>query len=130
VTSARKDEDANMLSYSAHRPDGNSAVVTPPPEIDATNAEELQDELNAVLDRGMTTVIVDMTRTTFCDSAGSRALLVAHQRASGMNADLRIVITQQAVRRVFELLGLDEIIHVYASLAAAESEPAENALHI
>lgn len=114
-----------MLSHSAHRPDGDTAIVTPPAEIDMTNVDQLRDELNAVLDRGMTTVIVDMTRTTFCDSAGSRALVLAHRRASGMNTDLRFVITQQPVRRVFELLGVNELIHVYTSLASAENDPAE-----
>jgi anti-anti-sigma regulatory factor len=43
-----------MLSCSVHRRDGHSAILTPPAEIDLTNAEQLQDELIAVLDRGMT----------------------------------------------------------------------------
>ena len=67
-------------------------------------------------------VIVDMTRTTFCDSAGSRVLLRAHRRAIGMNADLRVVIAQRAVQRVFELSGVAEVMHIYASLDAAQTE--------
>jgi anti-sigma B factor antagonist len=110
-----------MSSFSADRLHADRAAVALPAEIDVTNAGQLQDELNAALDCGATTVVVDMSRTTFCDSAGSRVLLRAHTRAGGMKTDLRLVIAGQAVRRVFEISGTDQIMHIYASLDAAQS---------
>jgi anti-sigma B factor antagonist len=101
--------------------DGGRAVITPPAEIDLTNAVELQDELDAALDRGFTTLVVDMSATTFCDSAGAAALIRARTRASNMNADLRLVIVGGSfVRRVFELNGADQILPIYTSLDAAQ----------
>jgi anti-sigma B factor antagonist len=109
-----------MLSYSSH-PGGGRAVVTPPAEIDLNNAVELQDELDAALDRGITTLVVDMSGTTFCDSAGAAALVRAQTRATDMNADLRVVIIKESfVRRVFELNGVDQILPIYTSLDAAQ----------
>jgi anti-sigma B factor antagonist len=109
-----------MLSYSA-QPDGGKAVITPPDEIDLNNAVQLQAELDEALDHGITTLVVDMSATTFCDSAGSAALVRAQARASNMNADLRLVIVGESfLRRVFEINGVDQILQIYASLDAAQ----------
>jgi anti-sigma B factor antagonist len=60
---------------------GGVPVVTAPSEIDATNAGELRAILLKWQGRGHTTVVVDVTGTVFCDSAGLRELVRAHQRA-------------------------------------------------
>lgn len=117
-----------MLVYSPH-PNGGTAVITPPAEIDLSNAEQLQNELNAALDRRTTTLIVDMSRTTFCDSAGATVLLGAHKRASLMNADLRLIIRAPIVRRLFEINGMDEILQIYATLDAAQQGVAWGTSH-
>ena len=122
-------DELPVLSFTTHHPHCGRAAVTLPAEIDVTNTGQLHDELDAVLDRGVPTVIVDMSRTTFCDSAASRVLLHAYRRARGMQADLRLVVTQQAVRRLFEINGMDQIMPIYASLDAAESGIADAARH-
>jgi hypothetical protein len=45
------------------------AVVSAPAEIDIANAEQLRTVLLDAGRRGMRRVVVDMTRTRFCDSA-------------------------------------------------------------
>lgn len=100
---------------------GGTAIIMPSAEIDLTNAEPLQHELNAALDRGITTLVVDMSKTTFCDSAGAATLFRAHKRAAAMKADLRLVIGEPTVRRIFEITGMDEIMQIYASLDAAKN---------
>jgi anti-sigma B factor antagonist len=115
-----------MLSYSA-QPDGGKAVITPPDEIDLNNAVQLQAELDAALDRGIATLVVDLSGTTFCDSAGSAALVRTQIRASNMNADMRLVIVGESfLRRVFEINGVDQILRIYASLDAAQSNIADD----
>src|SRR5262249_56098863 len=59
---------------------GGVPVVTAPPEIDATTVGELRAILLEWHSRGHTTVVVDMTGTLFCDSAGLRELVWAHKR--------------------------------------------------
>jgi anti-sigma B factor antagonist len=114
-----------MLTYSAHR-GGGQAIITPPAEIDLTNAGQFGDELNAALDRGITTLIVDMSKTMFCDCAGAVRLVRAHKRASTMNADLRLVLLSEShVRRVFEINGMDQIMQICTSLEAAQRGTAD-----
>src|SRR5262249_38349559 len=59
---------------------GGVPVVTAPPEIDATTVGQLRAILLEWHTRGHTTVVVDMTGTLFCDSAGLRELVWAHKR--------------------------------------------------
>ena len=46
-------------------------VVTLPAEIDMVNADHIGADLQAALTPGVTTVVADMTATTFCDSRES-----------------------------------------------------------
>jgi anti-sigma B factor antagonist len=116
-----------MLSYSAH-PGGGTVIFTPPAEIDLSNANQIYDELTTALDRGIRTLIVDMSKTTFCDSAGTAALARAHKRAGNTGADLRLVVPSESyVRRVFEINAMDEILQIYVTVAAAQEGSADNA---
>jgi anti-anti-sigma factor len=45
-------------------------VVAAPEEIDITNAEALRAALLEAAANGYDTLVVDMTRTQFCDSSG------------------------------------------------------------
>jgi anti-sigma B factor antagonist len=56
-------------------------VVEASEEIDICNAEQLRLVLLEACSRGHATVVVDMTRTRFCDSAGLAVLAGAHRRA-------------------------------------------------
>lgn len=108
---------------------GRLAVLSMPAEVDLTNAAALLGRILTVLDRQPATVIVDMTATTFCDSAGVNTLVRAHQRAASVQAELRLVAPGRAVRRILTVTGLDRLISVYPSLAAslAAGRPAAGA---
>src|SRR5215467_15380581 len=99
---------------------GGVPVVTAPTEIDTTTAGQLRAILFEWHTRGHGTVVVDMTSTQFCDSAGLRELLRAHKRAVGEGGELRLVLPADgAVRRVFSLTGLDRLIPHLAAVEQA-----------
>ena len=68
-------------------------VVTAPEEIDITNAPKLRSALLEAAAHGHGTLVVDMTRTQFCDSSGLHTLLAAHKRAQAENGELLLAIT-------------------------------------
>jgi anti-sigma B factor antagonist len=95
------------------------AVITLPVEIDIANADQVRDDLLSVLNRGAATLIVDMGRTTFCDSAGVNALVRAHKRAAANDSDMRLVVSAPAVQRVLDLTGVGHLMDIYPSVAAS-----------
>lgn len=98
---------------------GQRAVVTLPEEIDISNSAMIQDELISVLGKRPAALIVDMTPTTYCDSAGVRAVMLAYRQAASSGCELRLVISAAPVMRVFSLLGADRLIRIDAGLADA-----------
>ena len=98
---------------------GRTAVVAAYGEIDLTNADELRDALFAVLDAGARGLVVDLTATTFLDSAGVTALARTSRRASATDTSLRLAVTAPSVLRVLDLVGLDQLIGVFPSVSEA-----------
>jgi anti-sigma B factor antagonist len=96
-----------------------TAVVELPAEIDVTNADAIREHLLAVLNQGAVVLIADMSKTTFCDSAGMSALVRTFRRASESSTKMRLVVTGLAVQRVLSITGVDRLIDVYPAVAAA-----------
>ncbi|HET9971093.1 MAG TPA: STAS domain-containing protein [Streptosporangiaceae bacterium] len=94
-------------------------VVTAPEEIDITNASQLRAALLHAAARPGPVLVVDLTRTRFCDSAGLHALIGAHRRARAEGRQVRLAVTGLQVRRLVALTALDRLIPVYASLDQA-----------
>jgi anti-anti-sigma factor len=99
---------------------GGVPVVTAPAEVDATNAAGLRAILLEWQARGHTTVVVDLTGTQFCDSAGLSELVWAHKRAVADGGGLRLVMTGDgAVVRIVTVTGLDRLIPRYVTVKQA-----------
>lgn len=98
---------------------GPAAVVGAPAEVDLTNADGLRDALLDALNGGAPGLIVDMTMTTFCDSAGLAALARAARRAAANESVMRLAVTAPAVLRVLNIVGIDRLIDVYPSVREA-----------
>jgi anti-sigma B factor antagonist len=106
---------------------GGVPVVTAPEEIDITNAEALRSALLKAAASGPGTLVVDMTRTQFCDSSGLHALIAAHKRAEAEGREVLLVIPGTTVLRVFALTGMDRMIPNFTSLPDALTQTAATA---
>jgi anti-anti-sigma factor len=98
---------------------GRRAVVAFPEHVDMSNAAQIREQLLEVFDRGAAVVIADMSATVWCDYVGVDAVARACQRAAICRADLRLVATAPAVRRLLAAEGLDRLVPVYSSVEAA-----------
>lgn len=107
---------------------GSQTVIKLPVEIDMGNADQVGSELLRLLDEGAATLVVDMTATVFCDSAGIRTLVHAQHRAAAVGARLRVAVNSSAVLRVLELTGIDRLIDTYPDLDAAMAGRADTGL--
>ena len=103
---------------------GGVPVIVAPEEIDITNADGLRAALSEAAAHGHGRLVVDMTRTQFCDTAGLHALVAAHKRTRTGGGQLLLVMPGAGVLRIFEITGLDQVIPHVASLEEALAEPA------
>lgn len=98
---------------------GRRAIVAFPGHVDVSNVGQLQDRLLAVINRGATVLIADMTQTVSCDHAAVDAVARACQRSAINGTRIRLVVTAPLIRRVLSIEGLDRLVSIYPSLEAA-----------
>jgi anti-anti-sigma factor len=106
---------------------GRHAIVTMPAEIDVTNSSDVSDLLAAVAGESPEVITVDMTATTFCDSAGVKALTRACELAAAGDVELRLALSDSPAARVIQLIGLDQIVPLYRDVQQSLATPRERA---
>jgi anti-anti-sigma factor len=68
-------------------------------------------------------ITVDMTATTFCDSAGIHALSRTHELATGNGSELRLALGDSPAVRIIQLTGLDQVVPVYRDVQQSLATP-------
>jgi anti-anti-sigma factor len=96
---------------------GQHGVITAPAEVDVTNVGDVCRALLSAAGQDVPVLIIDMSRTTFCDSAGVHAIIAAYHQAAAAGTELRLVAT--AVLRILTIVGVDQLIPIYPDLEAA-----------
>jgi anti-anti-sigma factor len=98
------------------RAEGSCRVVEVDGDLDAYSAARLQPLLNGLADDGaIGTLVVDLERVPFLDSAGLGALIGALKRTRARNAVLALAGIRPPVERVLRITGLDRTFPLYAS---------------
>jgi anti-sigma B factor antagonist len=87
-------------------------------EIDISGVAQLRQRLYELADNGGT-LIVDLNRVTFIDSAGLGALVGTAQRAAEHGGSLLAVCAQPQPRRLLWMTGVDKRIPLAATVAGA-----------
>jgi anti-sigma B factor antagonist len=81
-------------------------------DVDLGYAARIEEALRDAVARCETGVVVDLSGVTFLGSTGVRLLLVAAEHAKLRGAGVSFVLGDGPARRVFDLLGLREVLDV------------------
>ena len=87
-------------------------------EIDISTVAGLQERLFELADEGRT-LIVDLNRITFIDSAGLGTLVGAARRATAHDGSLHAVCARPQTRKLLWLTGVDRRIPMAATVDGA-----------
>jgi len=79
-------------------------------EVDANTAPRLRAKLRSFIGREGTNLVVDCTHLVFIDSVGVTVLLEAQRRLDAEGRHMSIVNVSGGPRRVFERLGLADLL--------------------
>jgi anti-anti-sigma factor len=81
-------------------------------DIDAHTARKLDKTLNDLLAQGHSRLVLDASQIGFISSAGLRAITFSQREAQQQGGEVRLFGLNAQVRRVFEMAGLDECLHL------------------
>jgi anti-sigma B factor antagonist len=87
-------------------------------DLDLHTAPELREVLGRAIDEGRSRIVVDLTETSYMDSSGLTALVVAHKRLRKRDGQLVVVNVDPSIGRTFEITGL----HLLFPLVRERSE--------
>jgi anti-sigma B factor antagonist len=88
-------------------------------EADLHTAPFFRDAVDEAVEAGARSLVVDMSGVTFIDSMMLGVLLGVTRRTDPFRIELRIVVDDFHVRRIFELTLLDRVLALYPSLQQA-----------
>lgn len=90
--------------------DGAVATLQAAGELDIYTSGRLLAVTEQLCTRDLDEIVVEGDDLSFVDSAGLRALVLAHDRASIQGIDLRVGSASDALGKVLTMTGLDELL--------------------
>jgi anti-anti-sigma factor len=102
---------------------GACIVVALSGESDVYTYDQLRGALEAEAARGAALLVVDLAGLEFMDSTGVQVLLDIRVMMGGHGGKLVLACPQTTVARVLNLVGADQLIPVFGSVAEAIGTP-------
>ena len=89
-------------------------------EVDASNAREIGDRLRSLLTNRSLAMIVDLSATTYLNSAGINLLFALAEEMRSRQQRLALVVADASpIARMIALTGLDRTMAVHTTLPEA-----------
>ena len=90
-------------------------------EVDVASAAQLRQRLVGLDEAGQRRLVLDLEGVEFLDSMGLGVLIGAYRRAAERGGVMAVVIARPAIRRVFDITGLTDVMPLYGSVEDATS---------
>jgi anti-sigma B factor antagonist len=108
---------------------GSVALVSVSGELDLYTSERLQQAIGEATSVGADTVLLDLSGVGFIDSTALGMIVQETKRLEGRGHSLLLVTNDPRTVRVFEVTGLDRVLHRRATLHDALGELMPRQLH-
>ena len=96
-----------------------SLVTSNVDKLDTTCAPELKSELVYLNKTNVRNVIIDLSRTRYCDSSGLSALLVANRLCKSVNGTLVVCGLQEPVQKLIQISQLESVLSITPTASEA-----------
>jgi len=92
--------------------EANIRILEPTGILDGTQAEAFRQEVDAALDEGVDTLLIDLKNITFVDSSGLGILVVVLKKVRACNKEMYVCSINDQVKMLFELTSMDRVFEV------------------
>jgi len=87
--------------------------------VDHSTVPQLQEEFDALLEKGLNRLVVDLERVAFIASAGFGCLLNIREAVREHGGDLVFAGTTTRVREIFDLMGITSLLQFAPDVGSA-----------
>ena len=110
----------SLLAKLRNENEDGTPVVVIDGEIDSSNAVDIGERLRATISNQSMAMVVDLTPTTYIDSAGINALFRLRLELEERQQRLHLVVASGSpIERMLTIVGLDRAIPTFATRTAA-----------
>jgi anti-anti-sigma factor len=103
------------LEITEHVADGNVHVFSLSGDVDFDVAPELKRRITIRIDAGDRNLVVDLSAAGFVDSTAIGVIVGALKRLNMLGGSLAVVCDNDAVRGIFQIVGLENVIPLHHS---------------
>lgn len=107
------------MSFQIEKQDKYTIIKIEAEKLDSNLAPALKSELVVLNTDGVKSIIIDLSRTRYCDSSGLSAILVANRLCKNSNGLFVLTGLQEPVKKLISISQLDTILNITNTLAEA-----------
>ncbi|RME89895.1 MAG: anti-sigma factor antagonist [Candidatus Hydrogenedentota bacterium] len=109
-----------LVSLEVHKEDlGNVLIYHLIGELDAYTSDSFEKEVSSTINEKARTYVLDLSGLDFISSTGIGLIVGLREQLKEKNLDLKLAEAQESVKRIFEIVGLDEIFVFYNTVEEA-----------
>jgi anti-sigma B factor antagonist len=101
------------FTSSRQRLDGGRGLIVLTGEVDIYTAPRFKEDLLALIDDGVTDILVDLMRVEFIDSTALGVLIGGVKRLHPLGGRLLLIAGPRPVLKILAITGLDQVFSVY-----------------
>lgn len=110
------------MNFETSKTQNEAVVRTNVEKLDASNAPELKAELVLLNKNGVNNIVIDLSKTKYCDSSGLSAVLTANRLCKDTSGNFVLCGLQENVKKLIEIAQLDKVLVITENEAAALNE--------
>lgn len=110
------------MNFEKVEKDKYTLIATKTEKLDSTNAPELKAELVVINKNGGNNIVIDLTKTKYCDSSGLSAVLVANRLCKNSGGMFILCGLQSSVAKLISISQLDKVLTIVQTAEEAEKK--------
>lgn len=103
------------MDFTVNQENGTAILKTNVERLNASNSSGLKAELVLLNKNSVNNIVIDMSKTKYCDSSGLSAILVANRMCKDTNGRFVLCGLMPNVQKLIEIAQLDKVLTITAS---------------
>ena len=110
------------MNFSKEEKNKYTIVTSNVEKLDSTNAPELKSELVLINKNNVNNIIMDMSKSRYCDSSGLSAILIGNRLCKDSGGKFVISGLQPNVQKLIEISQLNNVLNIAEDVNDAEGQ--------
>ncbi|RFC53968.1 STAS domain-containing protein [Brumimicrobium aurantiacum] len=108
------------MNFETLNKENYSIISSTVDKINMSNASELKSIISGINKNNVSNIIIDLTKSSYCDSSGLSALLSANRLCKNSNGKFILTGLQPNVKKMIEIAQLHRVLTITENLEEAE----------